>query len=110
MDGAAIYLTISTLFLAAVYKIPIDADAMFKMAITILILSMGAPPISGSGFICLSILVQQLGIPIEGLGILMGIDQIMSMCRTLINGTGDFTGTAIVAATEGEMDLDVFDN
>lgn len=109
MDGACIYLTLSVLFLAAVYQVPIAADMLLKLAVTIVILSMGAPPISGAGFICLSILVMQLGLPIESLGILMGIDQIMSMCRTLINGAGDLTGTAIVASSENLMDFTVFD-
>ncbi len=105
MDGACIYMTICTLFLAAVYHIPITGKMLLKLAVTIVILSMGAPPISGAGFICLSILIQQIGIPIEGLGILMGIDQIMCMCRTLINGTGDFVGTTVVASSEDMLDL-----
>ena len=109
MDGACVYLTISILFLAAVYQVPITAGMLVQLAFTILILSMGAPPIAGAGFICLSILVQQVGIPLESLGILMGIDQIMSMCRTLVNGTGDFVGTASVAKSENLMDLSVFD-
>lgn len=109
MDGACIYLTISVLFLAAIYQVPLTLDVLLKLALTIVILSMGAPPISGAGFICLSILVQQLGIPIESLGILMGIDQIMSMCRTLINGAGDFTGTTIVASSEDMIDFKIFD-
>ena len=109
MDGACVYLTISILFLSAVYQVPITAGMLVQIGVTILILSMGAPPIAGAGFICLSILVQQVGIPLESLGILMGIDQIMSMCRTLINGTGDFVGTASVAKSENLMDLSVFD-
>ena len=110
MDGACVYLTISTLFLAAVYDVPVTPDMLLKLAVTIVILSMGAPPISGAGFICLSILALQIGVPIEGLGILMGIDQLMSMCRTLINGTGDFVGTAVVADSEGLMDHAVFES
>ena len=109
MDGACVYLTLTTLFLAAVYHVPVTIDMLLKLAVTIVILSMGAPPIAGAGFICLSILVLQIGVPIEGLGVLMGIDQIMSMCRTLINGTGDFVGTASVASTEKLIDLDVLD-
>ncbi len=109
MDGACIYLTLSVLFLAAVYQVPVTTDMLLKLAVTIVILSMGAPPISGAGFICLSILVMQIGLPMESLGILMGIDQLMSMCRTLINGAGDLVGTAIVASSEGLMDLSVFD-
>lgn len=110
MDGACVYLTLSTLFLAAVYHVPVTVDMLLKLAVTIVILSMGAPPIAGAGFICLSILVLQIGVPIEGLGVLMGIDQIMSMCRTLINGTGDFVGTAAVASTEKLIDYDVLDS
>lgn len=110
MDGACVYLTLSTLFLAAVYHVPMTVDMLLKLAVTIVILSMGAPPIAGAGFICLSILVLQIGVPIEGLGVLMGIDQIMSMCRTLINGTGDFVGTAAVASMEKLIDYDVLDS
>ena len=110
MDGACVYLTLSTLFLAAVYHVPVTADMLLKLAVTIVILSMGAPPIAGAGFICLSILVLQIGVPIEGLGVLMGIDQIMSMLRTLINGTGDFVGTAAVASTEKLIDYDILDS
>jgi Na+/H+-dicarboxylate symporter len=109
MDGACVYLTLSALFLAAIYQVPVSFGMMVKLAVTILILSMGAPPIAGAGFICLSILVMQLGVPIEGLGILMGIDQLMSMCRTLINGTGDFLGTAVVANSESMIDFAVLD-
>ena len=109
MDGACVYLTLSTLFLAAVYHVPVSVDMLLKLAVTIAILSMGAPPIAGAGFICLSILVLQIGVPIEGLGVLMGIDQIMSMLRTLINGTGDFVGTASVASTEKLIDYDILD-
>lgn len=109
MDGACVYLTLSILFLAAVYHVPLTIDILLKLGVTIVILSMGAPPIAGAGLICLSILVQQVGIPIEALGILMGIDQIMSMCRTLINGTGDFVGTAIVAKSENLINANIFD-
>ena len=109
MDGACVYLTLSTLFLAAVYHVPVSVNMLLKLAVTIVILSMGAPPIAGAGFICLSILVLQIGVPIEGLGVLMGIDQIMSMLRTLINGTGDFVGTASVASTEKLIDYDILD-
>ncbi|GEM_PF-129274 len=109
MDGACVYLTLSTLFLAAVYHVPVSVDMLLKLAVTIVILSMGAPPIAGAGFICLPILVLQIGVPIEGLGVLMGIDQNMSMLRTLINGTGDFVGTASVASTEKLIDYDILD-
>lgn len=109
MDGACIYLTVSALFLAGLYGIDISPAMLVKLGFTTLLLSVGAPPIPGAGFICLSILVMQLGIPMESVGFLLGIDQIMSMCRTVVNGAGDITVTAIVAHNERCMDERVFD-
>ncbi len=108
MDGACIYLTISALFLAGLYGIDVTPAMMVKLGLTTLLLSVGAPPIPGAGFICLSILVLQLGIPMDSIGFLLGIDQIMSMCRTVVNGAGDIAATAIVAHNEGRMDMEIF--
>lgn len=109
MDGACIYLTISALFLAELYGIDVTPAMLLKLGVTTLLLSVGAPPVPGAGFICLSILVTQLGIPMDSIGFLLGIDQIMSMCRTVVNGAGDITATAIVAWHEHRMDETVFD-
>lgn len=109
MDGACIYLTVSALFLAGIYGVDVTPAMLVKLGVTTLLLSVGAPPIPGAGFICLSILVMQLGIPMESIGFLLGIDQIMSMCRTVVNGAGDITVTAIVAHNEGRMDETIFD-
>lgn len=109
MDGACIYLTVSALFLAGLYGVDVTPAMLVKLGFTTLLLSVGAPPIPGAGFICLSILVMQLGIPMESIGFLLGIDQVMSMCRTVVNGAGDITVTAIVAHNEGRMDTELFD-
>lgn len=108
MDGACIYLTVSALFLAGIYDVTLTPDMLIQLALTTLLLSVGAPPLPGSGFICLSVLVLQLGIPIDAIGYLLGIDQLMSMCRTVINGSGDMVCTSIVACTEKRMDLNIF--
>lgn len=108
MDGACIYLTVAALFLAQLYHVSVTPGMLIQLALTTLLLSVGAPPIPGSGFICLSVLVLQLGLPVDGIGFLLGIDQLMSMCRTVTNGSGDIVGTAIVAFTEKRMNTDVF--
>lgn len=110
MDGACIYLTVGTLFLAAVYGVELTPVMLAELAITAMLLSMGAAPVAGAGFICLGLLVQQFGIPIDSLGILMGIDQIMSMIRTLVNGNGDLVCTTVVAKSENMVDMEVFDS
>lgn len=109
MDGACVYLTVSALFLAEIYGIELTAGELLNLAVTTLLLSVGAPPVPGAGFVCLSVLVLQLGLPINSVGFLLGIDQFMSMCRTVINGAGDIVVTALVACREGRMDEGVFD-
>lgn len=110
MDGACIYLTVSALFLAEMYGLELSAGDIVNLAVTTLLLSVGAPPVPGAGFVCLSVLVLQLGLPMESVGFLLGIDQLMSMCRTVINGAGDIAVTAVVAQWEGRMDEKVFDS
>lgn len=110
MDGACIYLTISALFLAGIYDVSLTPDMLVQLGLTTLLLSVGAPPLPGSGFICLSVLVLQLGIPMDSIGFLLGIDQLMSMCRTVVNGSGDIVCAAVIAKGEGRMNLDVFND
>ncbi len=108
MDGACVYLTVSALFLAQLYGLPLSVGQLLTLGLTTLLLSVGAPPVPGAGFVCLSVLVSQLGLPMEGIGALLGIDALMSALRTVTNGAGDFVVTAVVAAGEGRMDEDVF--
>ena len=71
-------------------------------------LSMGAPGIPGSGLICLSILLTQIGVPMEALALMIGIDSLMGMFRTTTNVTGDVATTLIVAKTENMLDMDKY--
>lgn len=109
MHGACIYLSIASLFLAEIYGIELTAGELVNLGVTTLLLSVGAPPVPGAGFVCLSVLVLQVGLPIDSMGFLLGIDQLMSMCRTVINGAGDIVVTAVIAWREGRMDERVFD-
>lgn len=69
---------------------------------------MGAPGIPGSGLICLSILLTQIGVPMEALALMIGIDSLMGMFRTTTNVTGDVATTLIVAKTENMLDMDKY--
>lgn len=110
MDGACIYLTVSALFLAELYGVKLSPDMLGGLVLTTLLLSVGAPPLPGAGFICLSVLVMQLGLPMDSIGYLLGIDQLMSMCRTVVNGAGDMACAAVVAYGQGMLDVEVFQN
>ncbi|HAT01768.1 MAG TPA: hypothetical protein DCS54_00605 [Oribacterium sp.] len=105
MDGTCIYLAIFALGLAGTYGVEVSQGAMLSMVISIIVLSIGAPGIPGSGLICLSVLLTQLGVPVEAVGLIMGIDSLCGMFRCMSNCLGDVAVTAIVAKSEGVLDM-----
>ncbi|MBO6119977.1 MAG: dicarboxylate/amino acid:cation symporter [Lachnospiraceae bacterium] len=108
MSGTCIHLAIFALALAKAYGVPLSGSIMISIVISIIVLSMGSPGIPGSGLICLSVLIAQIGIPIEAIGLIMGIDPLCSMFRTMINCLGDVAVSTIVAKDENEMDMAVY--
>ena len=108
MDGSSIYLMVAGLFLARIYGIDMTWALLAKMMFSVFVLSMGAPGVPGSGLVCLSVLIIPLGIPVEALSLVMGIDSIMGMFRTMSNVTGDMAVTLAVAKTENALDKKVY--
>lgn len=108
MDGSCIYMAVAGLFLAKVFGIELDGSAFVSMIFSIIVLSIGAPGIPGSGLICLSVLLVQLGVPAEALSLIMGIDSLMGMFRTAVNSTGDVAVSLIVAKTEKLLDTEQY--
>ncbi len=108
MDGTCIYLSVGVLFLAQVYGIDMNFTNLLATMISVFVLSVGAPGVSGSGLVCLSLLAAQLNIPMEGIGMLMGLDKLFGMMRSATNVTSDVVNTTLVAAWEGLLNKDVF--
>lgn len=108
MDGTCIYLAVSSLFLANIYGVEIAGTTVVTLMLSILMLSIGAPGVTGSALICLSTLVAQLGIPVESVALFMGVDQILSMFRAAANSTGDAVVSVIVAKSEHLLDTKTF--
>lgn len=108
MDGTCIHLAVFALALAKVYGVPVNGAMLLSMAISIVVLSMGAPGIPGSGLICLSVLLTQMNVPVEAIGLVMGIDSLIGMFRCMSNCLGDVAVTSIVAKSEGQMDMEVY--
>jgi len=96
MDGTCVYLIIFSLAFAGIYGIEISAATMVGMLVTIIVLAIGAPGIPGSGLICLSVLLAQIGVPTEAVGLVMGIDALAGMFRAMNNCTGDVVSSIIV--------------
>lgn len=108
MDGTCIYLGVFALGLAKIYGVEIAPAALYSVAFSIIMLSIGAPGVSGAGLVCLSVLLTQLGVPVEAVGLVMGIDPLIGMLRTMSNCLGDVVVSAIVAKQEKLIDLSIY--
>ena len=100
MDGTCVHLAVFSLALAKTNGIEITGSMLFAVIVAIIVLSMGAPGIPGSGLICLSVLLSQMGVPTEAIGLVMGIDALVGMFRCMNNCTGDVVASMVVARKE----------
>ncbi len=108
MDGTCVYLVVAALFLARVYGVEVPASSLAGMFFSVLVLSVGAPGIPGSGLVCLCVLLVQMGVPVEAAGLVMGVDSIVGMFRATSNTTGDVAVSLIVAKLDKLLDLSVY--
>lgn len=108
MDGTAIMQGVAAIFISQLYGIPLSAGGYLTIIVTATLASIGTAGVPGSGLIMLSMVLTSVGLPIEGIAMIMGIDRIVDMCRSTINILGDAVCTLIVAKQEGEFDEKVF--
>lgn len=105
MNGAALYQGMSALFIAQAYDITLPWNSIATVLVTATLSAIGAAGIPGTGFIMLSIVVSSVGLPLEGLALLAGIDRIREMGSTVLNVLGDVVCAVYVAKQEGELDI-----
>lgn len=103
MDGTALYQGVATLFIAQVYGIPLDFGAQLTVVLTATLASIGTAPVPGVGLIMLIIVLRSVGVPPEGIAIILGVDRLLDMLRTIVNITGDAVAAVIVSASEGVL-------
>lgn len=108
MDGTAIMQGVAVIFIANAYGIDLTASDFMTVILTATIASVGTAGIPSVGLITLSMVLESVGLPVEGIAIIMGIDRILDMARTTVNLTGDATGTMIVANSVGAFDKEKF--
>lgn len=97
MDGTACYQAIAAVFIAQVLNIELSFSAQLIIVLTALASSIGTPGIPGASIIMLTIILTSVGIPMEGIALILGVDRLLDMCRTAVNVTGDVTVASIVA-------------
>ncbi|WP_297597700.1 dicarboxylate/amino acid:cation symporter [uncultured Cetobacterium sp.] len=102
MDGTAIMQGVATIFIAQIYGVNLSMGDFATVILTATLASIGTAGVPGVGVIMLGMVLQQVGLPLEGMALVMGIDRFVDMFRTVVNITGDAICTLIVARTEGE--------
>ncbi|HIF9201133.1 TPA: dicarboxylate/amino acid:cation symporter [Photobacterium damselae] len=108
MDGTAIMQGVATAFIAQAFNIDLTMSDYLAVIMTATLASIGTAGVPGVGLIMLAMVLNQVGLPVEGIALIMGVDRLLDMIRTAVNITGDTVVTCIVAKTEGELDLDRF--
>ncbi len=110
MDGTAIMQGVATVFIAQAYNIGLGLDGYLTVVLTATLASIGTAAVPGVGLVMLVMVLNQVGLPVEGIGLIVGVDRLLDMMRTATNVTGDAMVTSVVASTEGYMDKDVFND
>ncbi|OON95207.1 MAG: sodium:dicarboxylate symporter [Epulopiscium sp. Nele67-Bin005] len=107
MDGTAIMQGVAVIFVAQAYNIPLTPTDYLVVIFTATMASIGTAGVPGVGLITLSMVLVSVGLPVEGIGLIMGIDRILDMTRTAVNITGDAVCTMIVAHQEKAINHDI---
>ncbi len=108
MDGTAIMQGVATVFIAQVYGVDLGLGDLAAVVLTATMASIGAAGVPGVGLITLALVLEQVGLPVEGIAMIIGVDRLLDMVRTAVNVTGDATVSIIVAELEGQVDKTVF--
>lgn len=110
MDGTAIMQGVATVFLANVYGIDLGLGGYITVIAMAVLASIGTAGVPGVGLVMLTMVLGQVGLPIEGIALILGVDRLMDMIRTAVNITGDAVVSTIVAKGENKIDLAVFND
>ncbi len=105
MDGTALYECICALFIAQAYDITLGPVDQFLVVVTALLASIGAAGIPSAGLVMISIILSTVGLPLEGVALILAVDPLLDMCRTAVNIFSDSCGAVVIARREGETDL-----
>lgn len=109
MDGTAIYQGVAVIFIAQFYGLDLTFMQLLTVVITTVLASIGTAGVPGAGMIMLAMVLGAIGLPLEGIALIAGIDRILDMFRTTVNVVGDASAAVVVAGTEDEIDRKVFE-
>ena len=101
MDGTALYQVSAAIFLTQLFGIELSFFELIVLSITTVGASIGTPSTPGVGIVILATILQSIGVPLEGIALILGVDRILDMCRTTINVTGDLTASLFIKRVLG---------
>ena len=104
MDGTAIMQGVAAIFISQVYNVNLGLPSILTIILTATLASIGTAGVPGVGMVMLSMVLQSVGLPIEGIGLILGIDRILDMCRSTVNTMGDCICTIIISKSENSFD------
>lgn len=110
MDGTAIMQGVATVFIAEAYGIDIGLAGYLTVIATAVLASIGTAAVPGAGMITLAMVLGQVGLPVEAIGLIIGIDRLLDMMRTAVNVVGDATVSCVVANTENLLDRKILEH
>jgi len=103
MDGTALYQGVAAVFIAQIYGMELGALEQAKIVVSATLASVGAAGVPGAGMITLAMVLTTIGVPTEGVALVLGVDRLLDMFRTTTNVIGDATATVLVAKLQGEQ-------
>jgi Na+/H+-dicarboxylate symporter len=110
MDGTAIMQGVATVFIANMYGVDLGITGYLTVIMMSVLASIGTAGVPGVGLIMWSMVFAQVGLPLEGIGLILGVDRLLDMLRTAVNVSGDAVVSLIVAKSEGKLDEEIFNN
>jgi DAACS family dicarboxylate/amino acid:cation (Na+ or H+) symporter len=110
MDGTAMMQGVATVFIANVYGVNLGINEYLMVVVTATLASIGTAAVPGVGLVMLTMVLNQVGLPVEGIALIVGIDRLLDMMRTAVNVTGDSAVSCIIAKGEGKLDEAIYND
>jgi Na+/H+-dicarboxylate symporter len=110
MDGTALYQAVAAMFIAQVYGFDLNLTQQLTIVLTAALAAVGTAPVPGVGLLMLIIVLKSVGIPEEGIALIIGVDRILDMCRTVPNVLADSLACVVIASSEGELGKIIVDD
>ncbi|MFT4899753.1 MAG: proton glutamate symport protein [Flavobacteriales bacterium] len=105
MDGTSCYQAVAAVFIANVMGFDLTMMDQLTIVLTATLASIGSAAVPGAGMVMLAIVLGQLGVPMEGIGLILGVDRLLDMCRTVVNVTGDAMVSTVIAKQVGQLKI-----